>query len=210
MYLKPRKSKVLAMIILSSILFFAGCSTSTEIQKDASGTDQSEADKKKNSNETTKGSVIKKEEDSYDLETLKNKALNFPLEILDSKIIVQDDSLKSLYPDLYSVTVKNNSDVDIKDYEVALLAWDDNGLPVKIISNLDLSDGSYRKILVASDVNLVPGATYGENGGLELDDGLTLETLQPVILSFTDFDDHKTENINAEPFLKAIEGKKLK
>ena len=140
----------------------------------------------------------------------KNKALNFPLEILDSKIIVQDDSLKSLYPDLYSVTVKNNSDVDIKDYEVALLAWDDNGLPVKIISNLDFSDGSYRKILVASDVNLVPGATYGENSGLELDDGLTLETLQPVILSFTDFDDHKTENINAEPFLKAIEGKKLK
>ena len=47
MYLKTRKSKVLAMIILSSILFFAGCSTSTEIQKDASGTDQSEADKKR-------------------------------------------------------------------------------------------------------------------------------------------------------------------
>lgn len=165
-------------------------------------------------------SSTKKHEDKVDLKedtkenldvvTLKEKALDFPLEIIDYEILVQDDELKSLYPDLYSVTVKNNSEVDIKEYKVALLGWDENDLPVKIKGDIDFSDGSYTKTLIASDVNLIPGATDGDDGGLGLDKNISLKTLQPIIISFTDFDDNVTKNEDAEPFIKAIEGKKIK
>ena len=59
-------------------------------------------------------------------------------------------------------------------------------------------------------MNLIPGATYGEDSGMGLDKNISLKTLQPVIISFTDFEDNTIKNENAEPFIKAIEGKKIK
>lgn len=193
-----KKYNLFVPLLLLTVSLSA-CSTKNNTSNDTSTKKQED-----------KINLKKEEKKNVDVDTLKEQALNFPLEITDSKILVQDDKLKNLYPDLYSVTVKNNSDVDIKEYEVALLGWDENDLPVKIKGDIDFSDGSYTKKLVASDVNLVSGATDGDDGGMGLDKNISLKTLQPVIISFTDFDDNVTKNKNAEPFIKAIEGKKIK
>lgn len=185
----------LTVVLLTLMIFIGGCSS-----------------KKNDSLKESDDKINLKKEDSktLDIMALKENALDFPLEIIDYDILVQDEEFKSLYPDLYRVIVKNNSEVDIKEYEVALLGWDDNDLPVKIKGDIDFSDGTYVQKLIASDVNLIPGATYGEDSGMGLDKNISLKTLQPVIISFTDFEDNTIKNENAEPFIKAIEGKKIK
>ncbi|EMF0319036.1 DUF5780 domain-containing protein [Enterococcus faecium] len=197
------KKVKLGIVLLILIMFAGGCST------EKTGSSNKPEDNEYSNKSEDKINIKKEDKKTLDVDTLKEYALDFPLEITGYNIIIQDEELKSLYPDLYSVSVKNNSEVDIKEYEVALLGWDDNGLPVKIKGNIDFSDGKYVRTLIASDVNLVPGATYGENSGMELDESMSLKTLQPVILSFTDFDGNITKNENAEPFIKAIEGKKI-
>lgn len=185
----------LTVVLLTLMIFIGGCSS-----------------KKNDSLKKSDDKINLKKEDNktLDIMALKENALDFPLEIIDYDILVQDEEFKSLYPDLYRVIVKNNSEVDIKEYEVALLGWDDNDLPVKIKGDIDFGDGTYVRKLIASDVNLIPGATYGEDSGMGLDKNISLKTLQPVIISFTDFEDNTIKNENAEPFIKAIEGKKIK
>lgn len=163
---------------------------------------------------TVSKDVIKYEKEELEeksLEELKKEALDFPVEIIDLNILIQDDEYKSLYPDLFSVVVKNNTEVDIRDYKVAMMAWDSNDLPLKLRGQFDFSDGRYVVTVDATDVNLIPGATDGEQSGLPLDDQMKdLQTLEAIVLDYTDFDDNIVENEAAKAFLNAIEGKTLK
>lgn len=51
---------------------------------------------------------------------------------------------------------------------------DSNNLPVKIKGQMDFTDGSYVKQVNFTDINLVPGASYGADQGYGVDDSLNI------------------------------------
>lgn len=132
------------------------------------------------------------------------------VKVIATEYVVQDEEYKVLYPDLLSATVQNNSDVDIKNAVVAYVAWDENNLPVKIIGKHDYSDGSYIKNCNFSDINLVPGKSYGSESGLPLDDGCdTIHTFKAIVISYEGFDGETWTNPYAEEWTALYSGKKL-
>ena len=173
-----------------------------------------------NDSQVVAGTTIKKEEpvdikdnkEEKNIAELKKDALSFPLQIVSTDILKQtdDSSEKNLYPDLYSVQLKNTTTADIKEYTVAILAWDENDLPVKIKGKISFSDGSYIVRVGTDDANLVPDATTKKDSGFELHKSMKLKTLQAIVLDYTDFDGNVVENDKADAYLDAIEGKKIK
>ena len=131
------------------------------------------------------------------------------LKIIETKYTVQDDTYKSLYPDLIQAILKNDSEHDIKNAVVAFVAWDENKLPVKIKGNIDFSDGSYVKLVNYNDINLVPGKTYGHNSGFELDQTIKIETFKAIVVSYEAFDGATWENPLFGDWKALYEGKKL-
>ena len=61
--------------------------------------------------------------------------------------------------------VKNNSSKTIKDYEVAVLAYDKNNYPLKIKPKYNYSGGGFEFTGKADNVNVVAGATRGKDYG---------------------------------------------
>lgn len=88
------------------------------------------------------------------------------VEVSSAKLLVQHSEWKALYPDMLNAIVVNNSDKTIKNITIGFLAWDSNNYPVKISCQLGqenfLVEGS------GEGVNIIPGATWGENQGWEL------------------------------------------
>ena len=132
-----------------------------------------------------------------------------PLRVIDVKYTVQDEKYKSLYPDMLQAILQNDTELDIKDAVVAFVAWDTNGLPVKLKGSIDFSDGSYVKQVSFSDINLIPGAKYGEDGGFEIDDSLDVSTFKAIVMSYESFDGQTWDNPLFGDFCKLYEGKKL-
>lgn len=219
------KKMLLGTLVSSLTILLIGCSSNPTATEDSSAVDSKEQVTESKATETTEGKQeittsetndseesvkLNDDEPEKDLSTLKEEALSFPIEIINYSILVQDDQFKISHPDLYSVTIKNNTTVDVKKVLIALMAWDSNNLPVKIKGNLSLNDGTYIARYAQEDINLVPQGIYGSDRGVQLDPTMTdLATLQPVILSYEDFDGNVVENTAATPFLDAIEGKKL-
>ncbi|MEN6480065.1 MAG: DUF5780 domain-containing protein [Anaerolineales bacterium] len=140
-------------------------------------------------------------------EQLDEKLAAQPLVVVSTKYIVQDSEYKSLYPDMLSATVQNNSDDNIRDLVVAFAAWDSNGLPVLLRGSLDFSGGSYVKKAKAEGVNLIPGATWGQHSGFALDSGLNIDTFVAIAVSYTTFDGKEWTNEYYEDWRRLYEGK---
>ncbi len=100
--------------------------------------------------------------DMITVEELNSQLAQQPIFIVDTEYVIQDDNFKTLYPDLLTVSIKNNTDQDIKNVVVSFVAWDENNLPVKIEGQFDFSDTTYVKKVNFSDINLVAGGTFGE------------------------------------------------
>lgn len=130
--------------------------------------------------------------------------------VSDTNYVVQSDEYKSLYPDLLSATVVNNSKNDIKDIVVGFVAWDSNGLPVKVLHQFDFMGGdSYSTECNFEDVNLVPGATYGADGGLPLaEECNTIKAFRACVLSYTTFEGETWENPYYDAWEKMYAGTK--
>lgn len=146
---------------------------------------------------------------STEAEELERKLQLQPVSIINTNYLVQDEMYKTLYPDLLQAVLINNSSEDIKSAVVAFAAWDKNGLPVKIKGQMDFGDGSYIKKVSYADINLIPGATYGEDSGLALDDGLGITTFKAIVVSYETFDGKTWENPCFGAFCALYEGKKL-
>ena len=127
-------------------------------------------------------------------ETLSSIMKTQPLYVSSTKYIIQDSRYKSLYPDLLSAVIYNNSDVAIRNAIVAYVAWDSNNLPVKIKGSIDFSDGSYIKLCDFSDINLTSGKTYGTNKGLAIDEDCNIKTFKACVVSYEDFNGNTWEN----------------
>ncbi len=132
-----------------------------------------------------------------------------PLCVIDATYVVQDERYKALYPDMLSVLLQNNGADDIKDAVIAFVAWDANGLPVKIQGQFDFSGGSYVAKCNCESVNIVPGAVYGDGKGMPLDsDTNNIATFKATVVSYTMFDGTVWENPYFDIWRTMYEGKK--
>lgn len=132
-----------------------------------------------------------------------------PLAVIDVDRIEQGTRIKSLFPDMLSATIRNNTTVDVKDAVVAFVAWDKHGLPVKIESQFDFAGGSYLCTTSYDDINLIPGETFGDHYGLYLDQDSTIKSCKAIVVSYNDFDGNEWRNPYFNVFRELYEGKKL-
>lgn len=131
-----------------------------------------------------------------------------PLYISSTEYVVQSEESKVLFPDMLQAIITSNSTEDIKDAVVAFVAWDNNNLPVKIQTQFDFSGGSYIKQVSYKDINLVNGASYGENGGYTLDENSNISKFKAIVVSYETFDSNIWGNPYYENFKTTYEGKK--
>ena len=140
---------------------------------------------------------------------LESKLSTQPITIVKTKYLVQDEQHKSLYPDMLQAVIKNNTSKEIKNAIVAFAAWDENNLPVKIEGQFDVGSGSYIKKVDYGDVNLVAGATFGEDKGYEINENCKIKSFKAIVVSYEAFDGESWENPYYEAFCSLYEGKKL-
>ena len=131
-----------------------------------------------------------------------------PLHVTSTKYIVQDEQYKALYPDLLQAVIRNDSAADIKDAVVAFVAWDKNGLPVKIKGSIDFSDGAYVQRVNYSDINLVPGDTFGDSSGYSIDEACGIEDFRAIVVSYETFEGDTWENPLFEAWCELYEGQR--
>lgn len=200
-------------ILIMLIMLFSGCSNSTEADSQSDeeliSKEQTEEldEKSEDSNESNKD--FEDEKVSLTEKELKEKLKENPLKVIDKDYIVQDEEHNSLYPDLLQAIIENQSGEDIKDAEIAFVAWDKNGLPLKIKASFELNDGAYVYSGYANDINLVDGETYGESSGFELAEEMDqIEHFEAIVVSYETFDDEEWENEFFDDFQELYEGEK--
>ncbi len=167
---------------------------------------------------------VKIEEDSFEASSNKDEqsgisaadeeALNAEMakqefRVISTQYAVQDERYKSLYPDMLRAVVQNDTDKDIKNAVVAFVAWDENNLPVKIKGHIDFSDGEYIAEVSYDDINMIPGSTFGEKSGYEIDENCGIEKFKAIVVSYEAFDGSTWNNPLFRDWKKLYEGVKL-
>ncbi|MCD8278669.1 Uncharacterised protein [uncultured Clostridium sp.] len=201
------------LVILSAVLVLGGCggggttpATDTgKAQETASGPAEETTQKETTQAETAAPPKEVKELSAGEFDEL---LAGLPVSVVNTEYIVQDDQYKSLYPDLLSTVIQNHTDEDIKDAVLAIVAWDSNKLPVKLVGNMDFQGGEYFKKVNYRDINLVGGGTFGEDSGFSVDESCKVDSFKTIILSFETFDGDKWKNPYEDSFRQAYEGKK--
>ena len=201
------------LVILSAVLVLGGCggggttpATDTgKAQETASGPAEETTQKETTQAETAAPPKEVKELSVGEFDEL---LAGLPVSVVNTEYVVQDDQYKSLYPDLLSTVIQNHTDEDIKDAVLAIVAWDSNKLPVKLVGNMDFQGGEYFKKVNYRDINLVGGGTFGEDSGFSVDESCKVDSFKTIILSFETFDGDKWKNPYEDSFRQAYEGKK--
>ena len=201
------------LVILSAVLVLGGCggggttpATDTgKAQETASGPAEETTQKETTQAETAAPPKEVKELSAGEFDEL---LAGLPVSVVNTEYVVQDDQYKSLYPDLLSTVIQNHTDEDIKDAVLAIVAWDSNKLPVKLVGNMDFQGGEYFKKVNYRDINLVGGGTFGEDSGFSVDESCKVDSFKTIILSFETFDGDKLKNPYEDSFRQAYEGKK--
>ena len=156
--------------------------------------------------ETTAAPPVKKE--TMGIAEFSDLLGQLPITIDEKEYVVQDDRYKNIYPDMLQVIIHNHTDADIKNAELAFVAWDKNKLPIKIKGQFDFSDGSYVQEVLYNDINLVPDSTFGDSSGFALDENNTIDSFEAIVTGFETFDGDKWENPYYDEWRKLYEGVK--
>lgn len=150
-------------------------------------------------------------EEGLSAKELAAKLKEQPIFVVSSKFVVQSEEYKSLYPDMLNAVFTNASGKEIKNVTVAYAAWDENNLPVKINGQFDFDGGNYIQEVAYDDVNMVDGADFGEDTGLNLSENSdNIKTVKAIISEYTDFDGNTWENPYYNNWISLYENKKLK
>ncbi len=109
--------------------------------------------------------------------------------IVSVKIIEQSSEYKSLYPDMVQWILVNNSENVIKNYTVSILAYDENGYPVKVEGQYNFNS-DFEALVLGEAVNIQPGDSQGENYGYNLGErhGISYAMVLVKELEFYDAD----------------------
>ena len=158
-------------------------------------------------------SSTKEDEDSKELSPatdLEKKLNKQDIVVENVEYMIQDDQYKNLYPDMLSAIATNNTDTDIRDITYAYVAWDKNGLPLKIKGSFDFSDGQYVYGGTGGNVNVAPGETFGQGYGFEIDSDVDeVYTMKAIIVDYEGFNGEKWTNPLYNEFKNVYEGKRL-
>lgn len=201
-----------ALIVLCSCSFDAGKMSASNEPSFDEGISQSNEDKSDNNEDekekiTTTTTTQAPKKTAAELQVLIDQQ---EVKVVSTDYIVQDNEFKSLYPDLLSAVVRNDSKQEIKNLMIAYVAWDKNNLPVKIIGQYDYDGGSYLNGCSMVDANMIPGMEYGRNSGLALsDDCNNIHTFKAIVVKYETFDGEEWENPYAEEWEELYAGKKL-
>lgn len=142
---------------------------------------------------------------------LETALLEQPMYVISADYVVQDEEYKALYPDMLNAVIKNNSGEDVKTATVAFVAWDENNFPVKIVGDIDFTDGSYVKQCNYGDVNMIDGSTYGEDKGMAINYTKcgNIKTIKAIVTEYKSFDGETWENPYYETWVGLYEDRKL-
>ena len=161
-----------------------------------------------NNNNTTQDRDIQVEEKKYTKESLENAISSQPVIVYSTEYLIQDEDYKCLYPDLLVANIKNNSGEDVKNVQVASVAWDSNGFPIKIDSKY--GSDIYVPIVDFDDVNLTNGQTYDDTGlALGCTTESKIKTFKAIVVNYTDFDGNTWKNPLFNSWKDFYEDKKL-
>ncbi len=192
---------LLAMIICIPLVACEGQSKNNAKNDTETTTTENLEEKTKNGKKEAK-----KELTAEELETQLSEQ---EIKITSTKYSVQHEQYKALYPDLMQVILKNDTTQDIKNAVIAFVAWDENNLPVKIKGSMDFSDGSYIKKCNYNDINLIPGGTFGDSSGFEVDEDCQIKNFKAIVVSYEAFTGEKWDNPLYNDWCKLYEGVKL-
>lgn len=231
--------KVFAILSIALLLGITGCSPKGDAVSSDNTVSKEEYDKLKTELDTANSKIkeLEAENDGLkeqlsasdiekeDLETaeaetpveedlsakdLEAKLKEQPIFVVSTDYLVQSDEYKALYPDMLSAVFQNTSGKEIKNATIAYAAWDKNNLPVKIIGQFDFNGGDYIRQVGYDDVNMVDGATYGDDSGYSLsEDCKNIKTVKAIVADYTDFDGNTWENPYYDSWVSVYENKKL-
>ena len=163
----------------------------------------------KESHEVNKVKATTKEKSLSAASQLEKDLKKQDLYAYDAKYVVQDEKYKSFYPDMLQALIKNNTNKDIRDVQFGFVAWDKNGLPIKLKGNIDFGK-SYIRGVSGDAVNIPAKGKFGDKHGFSIDKDLEVDTFKPIVVSYTDFKGNKWHNPKFDEFIKVYEGKRLK
>ncbi len=149
------------------------------------------------------------EERTMTAEEFEQLLTTLPLIVSSTEYVKKDISLENPTEEMLRVILQNNSEYDIKNAVVSFTAWDANDLPVKIKSAEDYTAGAYVRQVSFADINLLPGAAYGEQGGYEIDEECYIASFKAVVLSFETFDGKVWKNPYYDEWCDLYEGTKI-
>lgn len=140
---------------------------------------------------TAKSNQIKEKAKEQEIEKYKNEQ---EVSVESASIVVQSDTYKALYPDAIEVVIKNNSTKTIKDYNVAILAYDSNNYPLKIKPQFKAYNANYEFTGQADNANIVAGDIGGKDYGWNLDQTHGISKVIAIVKDVTYYDGTTWEN----------------
>ena len=127
-------------------------------------------------------------------ESLDSLLMQQPLYV-SSTDYIEEGTYLFQFNDMLRATIVNNGEDTIKNAVIAFVAWDKNNLPIRLEGDFWIGEGVYCLEATYSDVNLIPGETYGEDSGIELGrDVKGIVTTKACVVSYETFDGKSWSN----------------
>ncbi|MCJ1662252.1 DUF5780 domain-containing protein [Staphylococcus sp. NRL 18/288] len=147
---------------------------------------------------------------SNNAETIDKKLKKQDVHVENVKFIDKDTDDGYLRTwDQLNPTIVNNSNKDIKEVTLAVVAWDKNGLPIKPDFAMAFSQDAYISNYADDEINLT-GHSSSDKEIFNLESDNKIASYKIIVSAYKDFDGHTWKNPLYEKFEKVYGQKRLK